>query len=79
MQGRCSFENLQLNVQTIERELKLPFEIISGRVQQLTIDIPWYRLLRNVPVVIKSMGNFSYFYHIYMNITIRINLSCLIE
>jgi len=50
-------EHLKLNVETIGREFQLPFEIISGYIQELSINIPWNRF-QIIPFVnVKIFGN----------------------
>lgn len=57
IKGQCNMEHLKLNVETIGREFQLPFEIISGYIQELSINIPWNRF-QIIPFVnVKIFGN----------------------
>lgn len=60
LKGSCSFENLELNVKVIKQEFKLPFDVICGHVNNLNIEIPWYKLLSNVVIVAETIGNIEY-------------------
>lgn len=59
LKGSCSFDELDLNVNVLEQDFKLPFKITNGHVQNLKIELPWYKFLSNVEIKIESIGNLS--------------------
>lgn len=42
--GECKLQNLELRLNVIESELNLPFKVLSGKLGELKIKIPWSSL-----------------------------------
>ena len=49
--GDAVFSNLDLRLDVLERELGLPFSVVSGHIHELQIHVPWTRL-NTEPIVI---------------------------
>lgn len=49
--GDVSFSNLDLRLDVLESELRLPFTFVSGHIHELQIHVPWTRL-NTEPIVI---------------------------
>lgn len=49
--GDVAFQNLDLRLSALEKDLDLPFKFISGHVHELSIHIPWVKLAYE-PIVI---------------------------
>eukprot|EP00118_Oscarella_pearsei_P014228 m.120553 g.120553 ORF g.120553 m.120553 type:complete len:3576 (+) comp37735_c0_seq2:78-10805(+) len=43
-QGDVSLNNLELKLDVIESELGLPFQLVSGKIRQLRVNVPWTSL-----------------------------------
>ena len=56
--GDVSFSNLDLRLDVLERELRLPFSFISGHIHELQIHVPWTRLnAEPIVITINTIGN----------------------
>ena len=42
--GQCKLKNLNLKLSTIEHELNLPFKLLSGSINEISVNIPWTSL-----------------------------------
>ncbi|XP_077536947.1 vacuolar protein sorting 13B isoform X2 [Haemaphysalis longicornis] len=49
--GDAVFSNLDLRLEALERELRLPFRLVNGHIHELRIHVPWTKLTSE-PVVI---------------------------
>ncbi|XP_034117971.1 intermembrane lipid transfer protein VPS13B isoform X1 [Drosophila albomicans] len=43
-EGEVTFQNLDLRLDVLEEELNLPFELVSGHIHELSIQVPWTKL-----------------------------------
>ncbi|KAH8311151.1 hypothetical protein KR044_004588 [Drosophila immigrans] len=43
-EGEVTFHNLDLRLDVLEEELNLPFELVSGHIHELSIQVPWTKL-----------------------------------
>ena len=54
--GDAVLRNLELRVDVLEKELHVPVEIVSGRIRELTLHIPWNAIVSSpVRVTIKDL------------------------
>ena len=49
--GDAVFNNLDLRLDVLEEELRLPFSLVSGHIHELQIHVPWTRL-NTEPIVL---------------------------
>ena len=49
--GDAVFNNLDLRLDVLEDELRLPFSLVSGHIHELQIHVPWTRL-NTEPIVL---------------------------
>ena len=49
--GDAVFNNLDLRLDVLEQELRLPFSLVSGHIHELQIHVPWTRL-HTEPIVL---------------------------
>lgn len=55
--GEGLFQNLELDLDVLEKELNLPFIVISGHINQLLIRVPWTKLgSEAVKITIDTIG-----------------------
>lgn len=55
--GEGLFQNLELDLDILEKELNLPFVVISGHINQLLIRVPWTKLgSEAVKITIDTIG-----------------------
>ncbi|KAM8707006.1 hypothetical protein ACLKA7_011160 [Drosophila subpalustris] len=43
-EGEVTFQNLDLRLDVLQEELKLPIELVSGHIHELSIQVPWTKL-----------------------------------
>lgn len=43
-EGEALFQNLDLRLDVLEKELNLPFELLSGHIHELNIRVPWTKI-----------------------------------
>ncbi len=59
--GDVSFSNLDLRLDVLERELRLPFTFVSGHIHELQIHVPWTRLnAEPIVITINTIGIFRF-------------------
>lgn len=57
--GEGLFQNLELDLDVLEKELNLPFIVLSGHINQLLIRVPWTKLgSEPVKIIIDTIGKF---------------------
>ncbi|CAN7944242.1 unnamed protein product, partial [Ixodes hexagonus] len=49
--GDAVFSNLDLRLEALEQELRLPFRLVNGHIHELRIHVPWTKLTSE-PVVV---------------------------
>lgn len=55
--GEGLFQNLELDLDVLEKELNLPFVVLSGHINQLLIRVPWTKLgSEAVKITIDTIG-----------------------
>lgn len=56
--GEGLFQNLELDLDVLEKELNLPFIVLSGHLNQLRIRVPWTKLgSEAVKITIDTIGD----------------------
>merc|ERR1712157_602871 len=54
--GDVVLQNLELNLDVLQKELNLPVTFLSGKIHKLQLHVPWTRLIYEpVVVTIKTM------------------------
>lgn len=56
-----TFEHLELNAETFNREFQLPIDIINGQLTNMRVEFPWSQLFRTANVVAEKMGKLNTF------------------
>jgi len=55
-EGEVTFQNLDLRLEVLEEELNLPVELVSGHIHELSILVPWTKLMSEpVKIVINTI------------------------
>ncbi|XP_017041700.1 vacuolar protein sorting-associated protein 13B isoform X2 [Drosophila ficusphila] len=55
-EGEVTFQNLDLRLEVLEEELNLPVELVSGHIHELSIQVPWTKLMSEpVKIVINTI------------------------
>ncbi|XP_023036340.1 vacuolar protein sorting-associated protein 13B isoform X1 [Drosophila willistoni] len=55
-EGEVTFHNLDLRLDVLEEELNLPVELVSGHIHELSIQVPWTKLMSEpVKIVINTI------------------------
>ncbi|KAH8278838.1 hypothetical protein KR018_010220 [Drosophila ironensis] len=55
-EGEVTFQNLDLRLEVLEEELNLPVELVSGHIHELSIQVPWTKLMsESVRIVINTI------------------------
>lgn len=49
--GDATFQNLDLKLNVLNDELKLPFRFVSGHIHELSIHVPWVKIASE-PIVV---------------------------
>jgi vacuolar protein sorting-associated protein 13B len=58
--GDAEFQNLNLNLDVVNKELNLPVELISGHIHELKITVPWTSVTSEPIVVnVNTIGESS--------------------
>ena len=56
--GDAVFNNLDLRLDVLEEELRLPFSLVSGHIHELQIHVPWTRSDNAVGICTKLIWYF---------------------
>ncbi|XP_017026693.1 intermembrane lipid transfer protein VPS13B isoform X3 [Drosophila kikkawai] len=55
-EGEVTFQNLDLRLEVLEEELNMPVELVSGHIHELSIQVPWTKLMSEpVKIVINTI------------------------
>ncbi|XP_017140957.1 vacuolar protein sorting-associated protein 13B isoform X2 [Drosophila miranda] len=55
-EGEVTFQNLDLRLEVLEEELNLPVELVSGHIHELSIQVPWTKLMSEpVKIIINTI------------------------
>ncbi|XP_017076320.2 vacuolar protein sorting-associated protein 13B [Drosophila eugracilis] len=55
-EGEVTFQNLDLRLEVLEEEMNLPVELVSGHIHELSIQVPWTKLMSEpVKIVINTI------------------------
>ncbi|XP_017847869.1 vacuolar protein sorting-associated protein 13B isoform X2 [Drosophila busckii] len=55
-EGEVTFQNLDLRLDVLQEELNLPIELLSGHIHELSIQVPWTKLMSEpVRIVINTI------------------------
>lgn len=54
------FNNLDLRLDVLEQELRLPFSFVNGHIHELRIHVPWTKLTSEpIVITINTIGKYS--------------------
>lgn len=73
--GGVALHNLVLKPDVLQQEVKLPFTLISGRIHELLIQVPWTKIMSEpITVAIDTIGK------VYLSIfSLVLNVICLVS
>ncbi|XP_034127951.1 vacuolar protein sorting-associated protein 13B isoform X2 [Drosophila guanche] len=55
-EGEVTFQNLDLRLEVLEEELNLPVDLVSGHIHELSIQVPWTKLMSEpVKIIINTI------------------------
>lgn len=56
--GGVALHNLVLKADVLQQEVALPFTLVSGRIHELLIQVPWTKIMSEpIIVTIDTIGN----------------------
>lgn len=55
--GEVTFQNLDIRLDVLQEELRLPLNIVSGHIHELTIRIPWTKIAsESIQINVNTIG-----------------------